>query len=717
MDYCREFVKVINEELMPKFKTKIEELLPKIPPKGNGPQILAMLKNNGVTDEEIKWTKMGNLLAQPKVTKDEIIAHLKKHGMPFLARDYSSEKGSRYQNYALKGGKNYGEKILKFEGDHKPFKLEWEVIQEPEYSDAKEQINGYVPGSDRSGKYNPPDRPIAEILIRPTESGLEITCRVKDENYYGNGSSDGGSSRWINLYNDSVSEEHKAITINTLKNLAEEKLGEFEERDNVRPEDYKSNHWEGNNPLFHIRHQDFTDADGKNLFLIEEIQSDWHQQGRKKGYGDGKRKVQILYDNNPLHVDLDSGNEFSSQEEAEKYVKDSVPKSYHDKITYRSYNPGGIPDAPMKKSWEEMGFKWALHMAVEANAERIGWVTGDISAERYDLSKSISTIELFDEKAKHPHAWEKQRKSPSTPILANGGKQYKLRAYDAVGVVVFDKYVEEDDLPDIIGKDLADRLIKQTPIDHYRIIKGDDMKIGGEGMKAAYDQRIVSIANKIAKKTGSKVGKVKLPSATGKDFDDDAETMYEITQDSLDELRNYLLYVGNFGWSLFGEIYPPQEDPNSKEEEERKEKKEKYNSDEAYWKECFFDIGVGLPKKVEDLTNELMSNFRKRLLKASDIESEYGDDSETIVRLRNIKNILGWKCTTNDVPDNFGDYISWKNKRSEVMGEMVWYMDITPGVKSFVEGGMRATFESIKEPWWVITESKKPKTSKPWWVV
>src|SRR5208283_2929687 len=106
----------------------------------------------------------------------------------------------------------------------------------------------------------------------------------------------GGSSRWINLYNDSVSEEHKAITINTLKNLAEEKLGEFEERDNVRPEDYKSNHWEGNNPLFHIRHQDFTDADGKNLFLIEEIQSDWHQQGRKKGYGDGKRKVQILHD-------------------------------------------------------------------------------------------------------------------------------------------------------------------------------------------------------------------------------------------------------------------------------------------------------------------------------------------------------------------------------------------------------------------------------------
>jgi hypothetical protein len=37
------------------------------------------------------------------------------------------------------------------------------------------------------------------------------------------------------------------------------------------------------NVLYHVRKQD-VEIDGDNTMLIEEIQSDWHQEGRKKGY-------------------------------------------------------------------------------------------------------------------------------------------------------------------------------------------------------------------------------------------------------------------------------------------------------------------------------------------------------------------------------------------------------------------------------------------------
>src|SRR5690606_5896161 len=47
---------------------------------------------------------------------------------------------------------------------------------------------------------------------------------------------------------------------------------------------YKSGHWDEKNVLAHVRLNDRTDADGNKVLFVEEIQSDWHQEGRKKGY-------------------------------------------------------------------------------------------------------------------------------------------------------------------------------------------------------------------------------------------------------------------------------------------------------------------------------------------------------------------------------------------------------------------------------------------------
>src|SRR5690606_14708163 len=50
-----------------------------------------------------------------------------------------------------------------------------------------------------------------------------------------------------------------------------------------KPE-FKSSHWDEPNIIAHARVNDRIDADGKRVLFIEEIQSDWALEGRKKGY-------------------------------------------------------------------------------------------------------------------------------------------------------------------------------------------------------------------------------------------------------------------------------------------------------------------------------------------------------------------------------------------------------------------------------------------------
>jgi hypothetical protein len=45
-----------------------------------------------------------------------------------------------------------------------------------------------------------------------------------------------------------------------------------------------STHWDTNGVIAHARFMDKTDADGKRVLFIEEVQSDWHQKGRDQGY-------------------------------------------------------------------------------------------------------------------------------------------------------------------------------------------------------------------------------------------------------------------------------------------------------------------------------------------------------------------------------------------------------------------------------------------------
>ena len=291
---------------------------------------------------------------------------------------------------------------------------------------------------------------------------------------------------------------------------------------------FQSSHWDEPNVLAHARVNERVDEAGNKLFHVEEIQSDWHQQGRASGYRSDEKIAQLQAErtaieeqiNNLRHEGLPSEYEFDqlsrkrardqdipltqARSELRQELSATNKKSY-DELTakYKDLNQKlaeninaiedtlhQAPDAPFKKSWMEMTAKRMITQAVENGADRLSWTPGAKQAERYDLSKQIEQINLI--------------KSDIT------GQNY-LNAYDKNGEKVMVQVLDDiSKLPDYIGKEAADRLMKQTPEKTnagmvYKL-QGQELSVGGEGMKGFYDKMLPDFLRKLGKKYGAQVG-------------------------------------------------------------------------------------------------------------------------------------------------------------------------------------------------------------------
>jgi len=247
----------------------------------------------------------------------------------------------------------------------------------------------------------------------------------------------------------------------------------------VGKENYRSSHWDQPNVMAHIRTQDFVDADGKNMRLIEEVQSDWHQAGREKGYAD-KKSLEGWYNENKIE-----GDPPFSELNAEQIS-----------IIERNRSVGmggfqGVPDAPMKETWYQTALRKAVKDAIDAGQDRVGITTGARQAERYDLSKQISEVNYS-----------------GTDFVA----------YDKNGASVIRRTgVSESDLPDLIGKEAAKKLLEQPKQGTLRSLSGVDLQVGGEGMKKYYDDVYPKYLEKFAKKYGAKVKEGSVPTERSRD--------------------------------------------------------------------------------------------------------------------------------------------------------------------------------------------------------
>ena len=269
---------------------------------------------------------------------------------------------------------------------------------------------------------------------------------------------------------------------------------------------YTSTHFDAPNYVAHMRLNERVDAKGKQGLFIEELQSDRHQQGREKGYANDFSATEYAK-NAAAQRDITARMTQIEQQLRRKYHdKDPNPDNWvgYDEDPLRVKwqelrreknelaikagplrEEAGIPDAPFRTSWPLQLFKRALRDAVTDGKDWIGWTTGETQAARYDLSKQVAKV-----------YWNEADGGTLT-AEAIGGYQFPVQ-----------KDVPREKLPDVIGKDAAQRMIALAP-DEYgdRTLKGDDLKVGGEGMKGFYDNMVPKEVAKHVKQWGAQVEK------------------------------------------------------------------------------------------------------------------------------------------------------------------------------------------------------------------
>src|SRR5690606_25220987 len=167
----------------------------------------------------------------------------------------------------------------------------------------------------------------------------------------------------------------------------------FKRRARHRAKDsYRSSHWDQPNVLAHVRLDDRVDVDGARVLFVNEIQSDWAQDGRKKGFnsdapgyivGDtipGWGRVQAIRDNEGTR-EFDVGGLWVAESR--------LPAPQADR------RAGAIPRAPFVQNtdaWVTLALKRIIVHAAEGGYDRVAIINGDQAADMFSLSNQISEI-------------------------------------------------------------------------------------------------------------------------------------------------------------------------------------------------------------------------------------------------------------------------------------------------------------------------------------
>lgn len=333
--------------------------------------------------------------------------------------------------------------------------------------------------------------------------------------------------------------------------LVTEHRGRTIEGETVNNGAYHTSHFpEHANILAHVRFNERTDADGRRVLFLEEIQSDWHQAGRKQGYGSRALSAAEEAEYQSLHANREN----LTEAQGDRY----------DELGARRLGKAGVPDAPFKGTdeWAMLAFKRMVRWAAERGFDRIAWTTGAQQADRFDLSKQVENIVATPRK--DATTGEQKRR---VAITMRGGTSIVFDV-DTAGVVGNVSNHNADlrgkSLDEVVGKEMAEKIMA---VEGRHEFTGVDLKVGGNGMRGFYDKILPSAVNKWGKRFGAKVARTSVHSGdkvndrdqdrmrveleelarAARDYDYEefageyeAITGFEVTEDAYDDLGDLI---------------------------------------------------------------------------------------------------------------------------------------------------------------------------------
>lgn len=157
-------------------------------------------------------------------------------------------------------------------------------------------------------------------------------------------------------------------------------------------------HWgqDAEGVLAHARIQDITTSDGKKMLFIEEIQSDWHNEGAKDGYQDAETESKIKRLKEEADIAFYELEDYSTELTGMAGEYEAVAKTQKGRELLRNHYKTRdalkdaenayvkkVPDAPFRTTYHEYVLKRLLRMAAEEGYDSIGWTPADIQADRW----------------------------------------------------------------------------------------------------------------------------------------------------------------------------------------------------------------------------------------------------------------------------------------------------------------------------------------------
>ncbi len=477
----------------------------------------------GVKAEEFQYTGLGDLLkgkAGQRVTREEILGHLDANqievkevtkGAPHEVTwepdaDYPDEvfhgrapdaKKPRYVVMKERSGPRAGKWIM--EDSVSPSR----VTGTFDTQEAAQRAATYALGLERSGqpKFSQYALPGAEnyrevLLTLPVSAAKELPPGYRAQQIEAGPQ----SGMWEVITPTGHRTGFAARTREEA--IADASVGTTTQLSLERSDTFRSGHWDEPNVLAHLRLSDRTDADGKRVLLVEELQSDWGQKGRREGFKGGPVDTKGWQANlkegkspitgNPVYVVVDAeGNQIGAPTHSATSPEQAI------EIAAKGVDRGKHPEAPFvtdTAKWTTLGLKRVLKMAADEGYDRVGIVRGEEQAQRYDLSKQMDELKWYKD-----------------------GDKYRVTAMKNGSAVIQKGGLTNNELAETVGKEMADKIVAGAGQEQNGSFSGLDLKVGGEGMKGYYDKIVPETLNKLAKEYGVKVklegGKVKTPGA------------------------------------------------------------------------------------------------------------------------------------------------------------------------------------------------------------
>jgi hypothetical protein len=338
----------------------------KLPNSAHSEQVSALVdswaKKGEYKQEELDWSGLKGWMKEQsgKVTKQQVLDYLDENNVQVQEVEKPNPELSRarkiYEDAEAEKERYYDGLV------DEPTKSEGDILEELSFKSEKAydemmDISRKV-GGEGEVKYSQYQVPGGENYKE-----LLLTLPIKDTRF------DKGSQTLFKKNFSELSDVQRRMVIS--------KLGE--------PKGYKSPHFDEPNILAHVRFNERTDSDGNRVLFIEEMQSDLHQEGRKKGYRLSPVKT----------APMDSEYRALVHKNADSIDKGGIPnpedvaRARELELALIKADTSKIPDAPFKgsKRWSMLVIKRMVRFAAENGFDKIAWTPGEVHTKRWGTER------------------------------------------------------------------------------------------------------------------------------------------------------------------------------------------------------------------------------------------------------------------------------------------------------------------------------------------